>query len=818
MRQQVIEQLEARTLLTGDVDLALTFGGPLPAYVQETATDAQGNIFVAGSFDGTLTFGRRKLHAQNFDVFVGKYSPAGRLLWARSAGGSGTDEASGLAVDPEGDVIVAGRFTGEADFDPSAGEHLLRSRGRSDAFVWKLDERGQLRWAQRAGGKHDDAATAITTDADGNLFIAGFFRQTLLEGRWAVPSGKGRTGFVWSTHSDGLTRFARSFGGAGSVNPNDISLDSAGNILTAGFFAGVIDFAPGKPQSWRTSTDAAGSFVSRLSPAGKYAGALTIGGAGLVVANAVAADAEGNLWITGYFEQDADFDPTAGNTVLSTGGAFIAKYDSRWALQLAKRIGDTALNAGTSLKIDPAGAVYVAGYYSGSPDFDIGNGVYRMTASGVTDGFVLKITNAGKFSYVRGRENAPVESIALGSANQLVLAGGAVTRLAQETPDYSLSRLFGDGNLQVQAMVVDDADDLYITGTFSDTLTFGAGAGQVQFTSAGGTDVFIGKFCNKCNITWGKVIGGPGDDSAAEIALGADGSIAVTGIFQETTDVDPSAGTHDLTSAGGDDVFLLKLNAAGGFAWAQRIGDAHDDIAGAVATAGESVYLGATVFDGPAALANTFIARYDDAGQAWRADGQPASRIHDLVASVDGLYVAGQTAVDGIVWKMDSAGTSQWIHPIAGNPSAARKLALSPSGSLYVAGSGQLRELAGDGTPRRTWDLGKANAAAVAVDAFGNAYLTGTFTGATSLGPFSLQSAGGEDVFLTKLSADGQWIWAGAIGGAGADRPADLTTGGSSSFIYVLGEFTDSADLDPTNGIHEQPTDGLTSFLTRLVV
>ena len=818
MRQLVIEQLEARTLLTGDVDLALTFGGPLPAYVQETATDAQGNIYVAGSFDGTLTFGRRKLHAQHFDIFVGKYSSAGRLLWARSAGGAGIDEASGLAVDPEGNVIVVGRFTGEADFDPSAGEYLLRPRGGSDAFVWKLDSRGQLLWAQRAGGKRDDAATAITTDANGNVFVAGFFRQTLLEGRWAVPSGKGRTGFVWSIRPDGPTRFARSFGGAGTVNPNDISLDSAGNILTAGFFAGVIDFAPGKPQSWRLGTGADALFVSRLSPAGKYAGALTTGGGGSVIANAVAADAEGNLWITGYFEQDADFDPTAGNTVLSTGGAFIAKYDSRWALQLAKRIGDTALNAGTSLKIDSAGAVYVAGFYSGSPDFDIGSGVYRMTAAGVTDGFLLKVTNAGKFSYVRGRENAPVESIALGNANQIVLAGGAVTRLAQEIPDYSLSRLFGEGNLRVQAMAVDDADDLYITGTFSGTLTFGAGAGQVQFTSAGGTDVFIGKFCNKCNITWGKVIGGPADDSAADIALTSDGSIAVTGIFQQTADFDPGVGTHDLTSAGGDDVFLLKLNAAGGFAWAQRIGDVHDDIAGAVATAGESVCLGATVLDAPEALANTFIARYDDAGQAWRADGQPASRIHDLVAGVDGLYAAGQTAEDGIVWKMDLAGTNQWIHLIAGKPSAARKLALSPSGSLYVVGSGQLLELAGDGTPRRTWDLGKANAAAVAVDAFGNAYLTGIFTGATSLGSLSLQSAGGEDLFLAKLSADGQWIWAGGIGGTGADRPADLTTGGSSSFIYVLGGFTDSADLDPTSGIHEQSANGLAGFLTRLVV
>jgi hypothetical protein len=818
MRQQAIEQLEARTLLTGDVDLALAFGGPLPAYIQETAIDAQGNIYVAGSFDGTLTFGRRKLQAQNIDVFVGKYSPAGRLLWARSVGGDGTDEAGGLAIDPEGNVIVVGRFTGEADFDPSAREHSLRSRGRSDAFVWKLDSRGQLLWAHRAGGKRDDAATAVTTDADGNLFVAGFFRQTLLEGRWAVPSGKGRTGFVWSTRPDGLTRFARSFGGAGTVNPNDISLDSAGNILTAGSFAGVIDFAPGKPQSWRMSADAAGLFVSRLSPAGKYAGALTIGGAGLIVANAVAADAEGNLWITGQFEQDADFDPTAGNTVLSAGGAFIAKYDSRWALQLAKRIGDTPQNGGTSLKIDPAGAAYVAGYYSGSPDFDIGNGVYRMTAAGETDGFLLKITNAGKFSYVRGRENAPVKSIALGSANEIVLAGGGVTRLAQDLPDYSLSRLFGDGNLQVQAMAVDDADDLYITGTFSGTLTFGAGAGQVQFTSAGGTDVFIGKFCNKCNITWGRVIGGPGDDTAADIALGSDGSIAVTGIFQETADFDPGAGTHDLTSAGGDDVFLLKLNAAGGFAWAERIGEAHDDIAGAVAMLGKSVYLGATVLDSSTALANTFIASYGDIGPTWRADGQPASRINDLLISIHGLHVAGQTEVDGIVWKMDAAGASYWTHPIAGKPSAARKLALSPSGSLYVAGSGQLLELADDGTPRRTWDLGKANAAAVAVDAFGNPYLTGTFTGATSLGSLSLQSAGGEDLFLAKLSANGQWIWAGVIGGTGADRPADLTTGGSSSFIYVLGEFTDSADLDPTNGIHEQSADGLAGFLTRLVV
>ena len=838
MRQHAIEQLEQRTLLTGDVDLSLTFGAPQSAHIARTAADSAGNIYVAGTFGSALTFGRRTLNSNGgTDVFVGKYSPAGRLLWARSIGSATADGLGDLAVDVSDNVIVAGHFGGEADFDPSRRSFILHSAGRQDAFVWKLDPRGQLLWAQSAGGKHNDTATALTTDADGNVFIAGTFRTTIFDGRLALDGGKGRSGFVWSTNPDGNTRFARQFHGEGSVSPRDITLDPAGNVLTAGFFTGAIDFAPGKPQSVRVDAGSGELFISRLTRTGRYAGAMTLGGMAGVTANAVATDAQGNLWLTGQFDSDADFDPTDGNTLLSTGGVFIAKYDARWSLKMAKRIGEAATDAGTALTIDPAGAVYIAGHYSGSPDFDIGSGEHRMTADGPSDGFLLKITSAGKFAYARslGAQGIrAVESIALGLDNAVLAAGGALTRLAQRQPSFSLARLFGNsGTKQLNALAVDDQDDLYIVGTFSGTLTFGAGVGQKQFVSNGGTDVFIGKFCNKCNFLWAKTIGGPGDDSGKDIALMEDGSLAITGTFEQTMDSDPGTGVSELTSAGGKDMFVLKLDGSGAFNWVRPIGTPQADSAGPVAAAGNSI-CAAGVSGSP------FVARFDDSGMLWRSDDAEAAAIEDLLATKTAVYAASTGSSPAVrVRQLSSVGgDALWTYQATGATIDVASLSLMPDGRLLVGGTaagavdfggtassssgdeaGFILELTEQGTFHRLHALpGMTRLTAARADAFGGIYATGSFTGSASFGAFALSSDGGSDVFLVKLDDAGQSVWAGSMGGAGGDDAADLVTGGSGAFAWLLGAFTDEADLDPTTGVFTQTAAGTDAFLTRVVL
>src|SRR5205823_1936140 len=106
------------------------------------------------------------------DAFVARYSPTGALLWARSAGGTGNDQGSGIAVDLAGNAYVTGSFSGTADFDPSAATSNLVSTGSLDAFAWKLDSQGNLAWARKLGGTGSDAGNGIALDSLGNVLVA----------------------------------------------------------------------------------------------------------------------------------------------------------------------------------------------------------------------------------------------------------------------------------------------------------------------------------------------------------------------------------------------------------------------------------------------------------------------------------------------------------------------------------------------------------------------------------------------------------------------------------------------------------------------
>jgi hypothetical protein len=100
------------------------------------ATDAQNNVVLTGYYYGTYTFGSTSLSssAGSYDVFVAKYSGTGASVWARSYGGTGTDQGFGIAVDGAGYPVVTGIFSGTA----SLGAQSLTSAGSYDAFVAKI--------------------------------------------------------------------------------------------------------------------------------------------------------------------------------------------------------------------------------------------------------------------------------------------------------------------------------------------------------------------------------------------------------------------------------------------------------------------------------------------------------------------------------------------------------------------------------------------------------------------------------------------------------------------------------------------------------
>ncbi len=152
------------------------FGNAFNEVAGGVAVDPAGFITMTGSFDQKIDFGKGEvLAAGESDAFVARFAPTGELVWARTFGSSREDIGFGLASDATGNVVVAGWFEGTVDF----GGGAKASYGNRDVFVLKLDAEGRHVWSQSFGDRDHDQARAVAIDKNGAPVVAGFYRFDL---------------------------------------------------------------------------------------------------------------------------------------------------------------------------------------------------------------------------------------------------------------------------------------------------------------------------------------------------------------------------------------------------------------------------------------------------------------------------------------------------------------------------------------------------------------------------------------------------------------------------------------------------------------
>lgn len=158
-------------------------GGPDSDLGFAIATDSDGNVFLAGDFDGGGDFdpgpGVQTLISEgSFDAFAAKLDPNGDFVWAHSWGSTGFDAANGIAVDAQGNAVVGGMFGGACDFDPGAGTTQLTAQGAFDVFVSQLQPNGDFNWVSDVTGAGQNFANSVAVNATGDIFVAGSFSNT----------------------------------------------------------------------------------------------------------------------------------------------------------------------------------------------------------------------------------------------------------------------------------------------------------------------------------------------------------------------------------------------------------------------------------------------------------------------------------------------------------------------------------------------------------------------------------------------------------------------------------------------------------------
>lgn len=358
-----------------------SFGGSSGEQPYAVATDPAGNIYVTGYFGGTVDFdpgaGTFSLSSNgSTDIFVSKLDSGGNFEWAVSAGASGLDQGKSIAVDDDGNVYVTGYFTNTVDFDPGAGTYNLTMNGSREGYVLKLDTGGNFVWAATVGTASGDLMNSIAIDGAGNSVVGGLF---------------GSSGGIATLNASGTV--LSTYTGLGT-EVKGIGVDSTGSTYASGYFSGTVDFDPGAGTANQTASGSSNAFVLKLDSAGAYTWSFTVPAASGSAAQTVDVDGADNIFIAGYVNGTADFDPGAGTaspTAYGGNDCFVAKYTSAGAYVWVQTVGGTSSEIPYACAVDSHGNTSTVGTYQGTGDFDPGTGTLTFTNSGSDDGFLLKL-------------------------------------------------------------------------------------------------------------------------------------------------------------------------------------------------------------------------------------------------------------------------------------------------------------------------------------------------------------------------------------------------------------------------------------------
>lgn len=390
---------------SGNFLWAKNMGGASADWGHSIAVDPAGNVYTTGLFYWTADFdpgaGTFNLTSNgSSDIFISKLDSSGNFVWAKSMGGTASDERPSIALDAAGNIYTTGNFAGTVDFDPGAGTFVISpaSGYNYDVFVSKLDSSGNFVWAKNMGGPSFDIAYSIAIDASGNVYTTGYFYETADfdpgAGTFYMTSDSSDV-FISKLDSAGNFIWAKNMGGSSANIGRAITIDVSGNVYTTGYFYGTSDFDPGLGNYNLTSSGYMDIFISKLDPSGNFVWARKMGGSSYDAGLSIAVDISGGLYTTGSFKGTIDFDPGAGTFNLTSGGnqdIFISKVDSSGNFMWAENMGGIYHDVGLSIKIDAVGNVYTKGLFNGSCDFDPGSGNSILTSTGSNSIFVSKMS------------------------------------------------------------------------------------------------------------------------------------------------------------------------------------------------------------------------------------------------------------------------------------------------------------------------------------------------------------------------------------------------------------------------------------------
>ncbi len=309
-----------------------TIGNGELVHIFDIALDQTGAIIVTGSFEETVDFdpgaGVFELSAEGTtDAYLMKLDPAGEFMWAGSMSSDSYLVGITLDVDVDNNIYTSGRYSGTVDFDPTDNVFELTAVDNSYLFIQKLDQDGQFVWTKSLNPKTPNIRLSIEVDLAGNVFLGGYFNYNVDFDPGEEVTELTCDGildlFVLKLDTDGAFVWVKAIQGLGLIGIKDMIIDDLGNLFFTGFFEGTYDFDPGEEVFEKTSEVQNNFFVQKMDKDGQLDWVRTLGSAaGGASGKGIALGPKDEVYVTGLFTGQVDFDPGEKEFKMNSGGIF----------------------------------------------------------------------------------------------------------------------------------------------------------------------------------------------------------------------------------------------------------------------------------------------------------------------------------------------------------------------------------------------------------------------------------------------------------------------------------------------------------------
>lgn len=359
------------------LDWATYYGGSSTEDGYGVAVDPSGNVYMTGytlsltniattgSYQSTFTAG--PLSA--LDAYLVKFDSTGVRQWATYFGSDGSDNATCVHCDADGNVYIAGS-TSSLQTIATTGSHQNTIGGATDAFLAKFSTTGSLIWSTYYGGTsasaNADYAYALQSDNQGNIYMAG---QTNSPNNIATPGSYQLVfagvsdGFVVKFNSAGVRQWGTYLGGTANDQARALSLDKTGNIYVGGGTSSVAGIASAGTAQTTLGGNSDG-FLIKLNNEGTYQWGTYFGGTDYDGVNGLSCDDDLNIYMTGSVGNTSAGLSSTGSyqaTQAGNGDAYLVKYDSTGHKIWSTYYGGTGIDQSNAVKYDGFGNVYILG-------------------------------------------------------------------------------------------------------------------------------------------------------------------------------------------------------------------------------------------------------------------------------------------------------------------------------------------------------------------------------------------------------------------------------------------------------------------------